>query len=74
MMLILAVQIPQQTQVSSLSGEILSTLLLVGGVALLVVGYLALDWWNTRLEARKLAWRRQNAREAWQRARAEAND
>jgi hypothetical protein len=29
---------------------------------------------NTRLEARELAWRRQNAREAWQRARAEAND
>ena len=66
-MLSLLGQIPQPESWPSLSGDVLPALLIVGAIALLVVGYLAFDWLNSRREARKLARKRQDAREAWQR-------
>jgi hypothetical protein len=40
-------------------------LLAVGVIGLLIVVYLSLDWLNTRRETRRLARRRQLARDAW---------
>jgi hypothetical protein len=73
-MLILVGQIPQPESLPSLSGDVLPALLIVGAIALLVVAYLAFDWLNSRREARKLARKRQNAREAWQRELSKTDD
>jgi hypothetical protein len=47
--------------------DLLGVLSIVGGLAGILVIYLVLDWLKTRREASKLARRRHQAREAWQR-------
>lgn len=57
--------VPLPHQASSWSSELLPGLLAVGVIGLLIVVYLSLDWLNTRRETRRLARRRQLARDAW---------
>jgi len=58
--------VPHPAQLPSLSGDLLPAVILIGIAGLLVVLYLCLDGLNTRRETRRLARKRQLAREAWQ--------
>jgi hypothetical protein len=73
-MWILTAQFPSPERWPSLSGDGLLAVLLVGGLVLLVVGYLIFDWINGRRESRKLAHKQRQAREAWKREQSESEE